>query len=282
MRFYLSAFLQRHGLALDDRVLVMGIMNVTPDSFSDGGRLQTADNVLAQAAAMVTAGADMLDVGGESTRPNAAPVSRDEELARVVPAILAIRQAYPTLPISIDTTKAEVARAACQAGATIINDISAMRFDPAMAAVAREYETPVIIMHMQGTPADMQKNPGYGDVVAEIAAFFEERLRWLDDQAIPRERVIVDPGIGFGKTVAHNLAILNHLERFAALGCPVLVGHSRKAFLGKILNLEVDCRDQATAVVSALLATKGAAILRVHDVAGTVQAVRLAQAIQGA
>jgi len=275
----LSAFLRRHGLTINGRVLVMGIMNVTPDSFSDGGRLQTVENVLSQATAMVTAGADILDIGGESTRPAAAPVARAEERARVVPAILAIRQAYPTLPISIDTTKAEVARAACQAGATIINDISALRFDPAMAAVIREYDTPVIIMHMQGTPGDMQKNPAYGDVVTEIAAFLEERLRWLEGQAITRERVIVDPGIGFGKTMAHNLDILGHLERFAALGCPVLIGHSRKSFLGKLLNLEVDQRDLATAVVSALCAAKGAAILRVHDVAGTIQAVRLAQAI---
>lgn len=258
----------------------MGILNVTPDSFSDGGRLQTTADVLSQAATMVTAGADILDIGGESTRPAAAPVSLAEELARVVPPIQALRQAYPTLPISIDTTKGEVARAACQAGATIINDISALRFDPAMAAVAREYETPVIIMHMQGTPGDMQKKPTYGDVVAEITAFLEERLRWLEEQAIPRERVIVDPGLGFGKTVAHNLSIINHLERFATLGCPVLIGHSRKAFLGKILNLELDQRDQATAVVSALCAAKGAAILRVHDVASTVQAVRLTQAIQ--
>ena len=275
----MSAFLQRHGLKLNGRVLVMGILNVTPDSFSDGGRLATTDDVMSQAAAMVTAGADILDIGGESTRPNAAPVALAEERARVVPAIQAIRQRYPTLPLSIDTTKGEVARAACQVGATIINDISALRTDPAMADVAKEFETPVIIMHMQGTPGDMQKNPVYVDVVAEIGAFLEERLCWLEEQAIPRERVIVDPGIGFGKTMTHNLAILGQLERFTALGCPVLVGHSRKSFLGKLLNLEIDQRDQATAVVSALCVAKGAAILRVHDVAGTVQAVRLAQAI---
>jgi dihydropteroate synthase len=264
-----------------DRVRIMGILNVTPDSFSDGGRFVTQESVLAQAAAMVEAGADIIDVGGESTRPFAESVSVDEELGRVVDAIVAIRK-YHTIPISIDTTKAVVAREALAAGADIINDISALRFDPEMIALLRATDVPVIIMHMKGTPRNMQKNPVYEDVVAEIISFLEERLQWAENMGVERERFIVDPGIGFGKTVSHNLQIIKRLREFASLGCPLLVGHSRKSFIGTVLGREVDDREIGTAAVSVLAAQNGAAILRVHDVAKTVQAVRMAEAVMAA
>jgi len=263
------------------KVLVMGILNVTPDSFSDGGCFLDEAAIAGQVATMVAAGADIIDVGGESTRPFAEPVSIPDELARVLPAIRLIRQHSP-IPVSIDTTKAEVARQALATGADIINDISALRFDPEMIGLVRETEVPVIIMHMQGTPSDMQLAPRYDDVVAEIKDFFRERLAWAEANGVSGERFIIDPGIGFGKTVAHNLTILKRAVEFSELGCPVLIGHSRKSFIGKLLGLEVDERDVATAAVSALCVQKGVSILRVHDVEKTVQAVRLAEAINRA
>lgn len=263
------------------KVLVMGILNVTPDSFSDGGRFLAEQAVAEHIDTMVADGADIIDVGGESTRPFAEPVSIEAELARVLPAIRLIRQ-RSSLPISIDTTKAEVARRALAEGADVINDISALRFDAAMVSLVRETEVPVIIMHMQGTPSDMQVDPHYDDVVAEIKDFFRERLAWAAEHGISRERFIIDPGIGFGKTVDHNLSILKRAAEFTELGCPLLIGHSRKSFIGKLLNTEVDERDVATAAVSALCVQNGVSILRVHDVGKTVQAVRLAEAINGA
>ena len=268
-------------LEIGSKVLVMGILNVTPDSFSDGGLFQAEHAIAAQVDTMVEAGADIIDVGGESTRPFAAPVSITEELDRVLPAIRLIRQ-RSAIPISIDTTKAEVARTAMAEGADIINDISALRFDRDMITLVRETEVPVIIMHMQGTPSDMQVAPSYDDVVAEIKAFFTERLAWARENGVSGKRFIVDPGIGFGKTVAHNLTILKHVAEFSELGCPVLIGHSRKSFIGKLLGAELAARDVATAAISALCALKGVSILRVHDVEKTVQAVRLAEAINGA
>lgn len=278
----MTTFLNKKGIQAGSKVLVMGILNVTPDSFSDGGLLVSEQNIITRAEEMVRAGVDMLDIGGESTRPFAEKISVDEELRRVMPAVHSLRRHLPSILLSIDTTKAEVARQACDAGANIINDISALRFDPDMLLVARDFSTPIIIMHMQGTPENMQKNPAYGDVVADIISFFQKRLDWLHDNGIPRERVIIDPGIGFGKTVNHNLQILNRLTEFTCFGCPVLVGHSRKSFLKNILDLDVDDRDLATAVISALCITKGASILRVHDVNATLQAVRLTKAIQEA
>lgn len=259
----------------------MGILNVTPDSFSDGGRFFTSNAISEQIDKMVQSGADIIDVGGESTRPFAEPVSIEDELDRVLPPIRLIRERYP-IPVSIDTTKAEVARKALEAGADIINDISALRFDPDMILLAREAKTPVIMMHMQGTPSDMQVDPHYDDVVNDIIDFFRERLAWAGENGIPAERVIIDPGIGFGKTLEHNLSILNRVEEFSGLGCPVLIGHSRKSFIGKLLGTEVDERDGATAAISALCAMKGVSMLRVHDVAKTVEAVRLAEAIKNA
>jgi dihydropteroate synthase len=263
---------------LGSRVRIMGILNVTPDSFSDGGLFVNEQAIEAQVDKMVAAGADIIDVGGESSRPFAEPVSSEEELNRVLPAIKIIRKNH-TIPVSIDTTKSTVARKALHAGADIINDISSLRFDPMMIDLVRETEVPVIIMHMQGTPRNMQVNPVYDDVVAEVKDFFTERLQWADRNGVPQSRFIIDPGIGFGKTLEHNLIILKRLKEFNELDCPVLIGHSRKSFIGKLLDSEVDDRDVASAAVSALCVASGAAILRVHDVAKTVQAVRLAEAI---
>lgn len=256
----------------------MGIINVTPDSFSDGGRYRTQEGAVAQADALVAAGADLLDVGGESTRPSAEPVSEEEELRRVIPAILAIRRKY-SLPISIDTSKAEVARQALAAGADMINDVSALRQDPAMIDLVRASTVPVVIMHMQGTPRDMQVKPHYQDVVVEVIAFFRERLSWLQGQGVDCRRIILDPGVGFGKTLAHNLIILKNLSALAVLGQPILLGHSRKRFLGDITGREVAERDLATAVVSALAVMQGVSIVRVHDVFASRQAIQVAEAI---
>lgn len=255
----------------------MGILNVTPDSFSDGGRYLSPELLRERISEMLGAGADIIDVGGESTRPFAEPVSAEDELQRVLPAIRAIRELSPDIPVSIDTTKAVVARAALENGATIVNDISALRMDPEMVEVVAGYEGPVIIMHMRGTPRDMQVAPSYDDVIEEIFSFFRERLAELTRLGISTERVIIDPGIGFGKTVEHNLTIIRELAAFKTLGRPVLLGHSRKSFLAKALGLEVAERDCATAMISALSASaRSADILRVHDVPLTKQAVRLA------
>ena len=258
---------------------IMGILNVTPDSFSDGGRFTTSEAIADQVRQMLEAGVDIIDVGGESTRPFAEPVSEDEELGRVIPAIEAVRRCTD-IPVSIDTTKANVARAALAAGATMVNDISALRSDPAMLDVVRSCDGPVIIMHMQGTPGDMQVDPRYDDVVAEIRDFLSARIDWLAAHGVARDRVIIDPGIGFGKTLEHNLAILRNIPAFKELRCPVLIGHSRKSFFEKLLGLPVDRRDSVTAQVSAYCAARGADILRVHDVGATRNAIRLHAALQ--
>jgi dihydropteroate synthase len=258
--------------------LVMGILNVTPDSFSDGGRLTTKEQVVELAERMIADGADLLDIGGESTRPFSEAVPAEVELARVLPAISSIRK-RSSIPISIDTTKADVAREALAAGANIINDISALRFNRGMVAVARENNCPVIIMHMQGNPKNMQVSPQYEDVVEETISFLRERIEWLRSQGVTAQ-IIIDPGIGFGKTVAHNLTLLKHLSELKELSCPILIGHSRKSFIGKLLDLPVDQRDEATAVLSAYCAYQGASILRVHDVRRTAQAVKLVEQLQ--
>jgi dihydropteroate synthase len=268
-------------LEFGSKVLVMGILNVTPDSFSDGGSFFSESAIADQIEKMVQSGADIIDVGGESTRPFADPVSIEDELKRVLPPIRLIRENH-SIPVSIDTTKAEVARKAIEAGADIINDISALRFDSDMVTLAMEKSVPVIMMHMQGTPSDMQVDPHYEDVVGDIKDFFRERIAWAEEQGLSRERIILDPGIGFGKTVEHNLSILRRLDEFSTLDCPILVGHSRKSFIGKLLGTEVDERDVATAAISALCVMKGVSILRVHDVAKTVEAVRLAEAVKNA
>lgn len=261
---------------------IMGILNVTPDSFSDGGNFASHETAIAQAERLISDGADILDVGGESTRPFAPPVSTEEELRRVIPVIEAIRQKH-SIPISIDTTKAAVADQALKAGANIINDVSALRADPEMLTVVRNTSVPVIIMHMQGTPADMQVQPTYKNVTQEIIDFFSERIAWLTENGVDLNRLIIDPGIGFGKTVGHNLSIIKHLDDLAALGLPVLLGHSRKRFLGEIAAIPVEAaRDLVTAVVSACCAEKNIAIFRVHNVAATRQALLVAAAIADA
>ena len=255
---------------------IMGICNVTPDSFSDGGRFTGEAALEARIDQLLAEGADIIDVGGESTRPFAEPVGLDEELARVIPAIRKIRQ-RSTIPISIDTTKAAVALAALDAGATMVNDISALRHDAAMVEVMRQYACPVVIMHMQGTPGTMQVAPSYSDVIAEINTFLAGRISWMEAQGIERDRIIVDPGIGFGKALEHNLAILRNIAAFKTHGCPVLIGHSRKSFLGQLLGLAVEERDCATALVSVYCVNQGVDILRVHEVGLSRQAVTLAE-----
>jgi dihydropteroate synthase len=265
-----------------DTIKIMGILNVTPDSFSDGGKFSDFQAAVTQADDLIAAGADILDVGGESTRPFAKPVSIEEELRRVIPVIEAVRKKH-AIPISIDTTKASVAREALKAGADIINDISALQQDPEMITLARQTSVPIIIMHMQGTPSDMQVKPVYSDVIQEIIGFFMERIDWITGKGIDRNRLIIDPGIGFGKTLQHNLTILKHLEKFSSLNLPLLLGHSRKRFLGDIAGIPAEQeRDLATAVVAALCAAKNIAIVRVHNVAATRQALLVAEAIRSA
>lgn len=251
---------------------LMGIVNVTPDSFSDGGQFFDVSRAVDQARALIGDGADIIDVGGESTRPGSETVALDEELRRVVPVIERLAAESPVL-ISIDTTKAEVARQALAAGAAIVNDISGLRFDPAMPAVCAEWQAGVVAMHIQGTPQTMQLNPHYDDVLGEIAAYFHERLQMLESQGIPRECVVLDPGVGFGKSVEHNVAILSHVQRFRDTGRPVCIGHSRKRFLKKLLGRPVDERVFATVGISVALAAQGTEIIRVHDVAATRDAI---------
>ncbi len=261
---------------------IMGIINVTPDSFSDGGHFASTDTALAQADRLIDEGADILDIGGESTRPFAEPVDAEEELQRVIPVIRGIRKRH-SIPISIDTSKASVARKALEAGADIINDISALQKDPEMISLVKETTVPLIIMHMQGKPADMQVNPKYQNVTDDILDFFKERIDWIKENGVAVSRLIIDPGIGFGKTLQHNLSILKNLKKISALGVPVLLGHSRKRFLGDITDTVVEKeRDLATAVVSALCYTRNIAIIRVHDVAATRQALLLSEAIRSA
>lgn len=259
---------------------IMGILNVTPDSFSDGGEFTSESGLGARIEQLLAEGADIIDVGGESSRPFAQTVSAAEELARVLPAIHKIRE-RSSIPISIDTTKAMVAKEAVAAGATVVNDISALSFDSEMIEVVRSFQGPVIIMHMQGRPSDMQVRPRYKDVVAEINGFFSERIGWLEHQGIDRSRVVVDPGLGFGKSLEHNLTILRNIQAFRQHGCSVLIGHSRKSFLGQLLDVPITERDGPTAVVSAFCALHGADILRVHDVRATRQAVQLMAALTG-
>jgi dihydropteroate synthase len=262
------------------RTYVMGIINRTPDSFYDGGRNEGMKAALAAAERMISGGADIIDVGGESTRPGAARVSAADEIARTVPFIRELRRAFPNARISIDTYKAAVASAAIEAGAGMINDISALRFDPDMARVAAESGAPVCLMHIQGTPADMQNNPSYPEgVVAGINEFFSERIRAAAAAGIREAQIVLDPGIGFGKTVGHNLDILNRLGEFRAHGRPLLVGASRKSFIGKTLDLDPDDRLEGSIAAAVIAVARGADIVRVHDVRETARAMRIADAI---
>jgi dihydropteroate synthase len=272
--------LTRHGrLDFARRTLVMGIVNVTPDSFFDAGRRFDPAKAVADGAAMAAGGADIIDIGGESTRPGARPVSEEEELARVMPVVHGLR-CEVKVPISIDTYKSIVAHAALDAGADIVNDISGLRFDPKMVSLIAAEKVPVVLMHMQGTPGTMQQEPHYGDVVREVRDFLATQLYEAMDAGIAPETIIIDPGIGFGKTIEHNLRLLRDLPVLAALGQPLLVGVSRKAFIGKILNLAPDERLEGSLAAAVAAALAGANILRVHDVPETTKAVRVADAIR--
>jgi dihydropteroate synthase len=259
----------------------MGIVNTTPDSFSDGGKFLEHRSAVDHALRLVDEGADIIDVGGQSTRPGSDPVSLDEELRRVVPVVDELRRRL-TVPISVDTSKAEIARRAIAAGAQIINDVSSLRDDPAMMDVAAGSDAGLVIMHMLGTPKTMQDNPTYGDVVAEVTAFLAERLEWLTLRGIAAERIAVDPGIGFGKRVEHNLRLLRELGAPARLGRPILLGPSRKNLIGRVLNRPVDQRVFGTVGACVACFLRGAHILRVHDVAAARDAVLVADAIEQA
>lgn len=256
----------------------MGVINVTPDSFSDGGRFYDPVKAIQHGLKLARDGADILDIGGESTRPASDPVPAKEELKRVIPVIRALSQ-ETHVPISVDTRKAEVAYEAIEAGASIVNDVSAMRFDPEMVGVIATAGVPVVLMHMKGTPKDMQINPVYEDLIGEIKEFLRERIGFAESRGIAPEKIIVDPGIGFGKTVEHNLSLIKHLGRFVDLGKPILLGTSRKSFIGKVLQKEVDDREEGTAATVAVGIMNGANIVRVHDVARIVPVVRMTDAI---
>jgi dihydropteroate synthase len=259
----------------------MGVVNVTPDSFSDGGAHATPEAAVAHGLELARQGADLLDIGGESSRPGAGPVPLEEELARVVPVVRALSQSC-ALPLSVDTCKAEVARQALAAGAHIINDITALLGDPAMGPVVRDSDAGVVLMHMQGTPATMQQAPTYAYVVAEVESFLEARLRAAADLGIAATRVVLDPGIGFGKTAEHNLRLLANLDGLQRLGRPVLLGVSRKGFLGTVLGRPPGQRLAGSlAAVCYALARRSAQVVRVHDVAETRDAVELFEALQG-
>ncbi len=257
---------------------VMGIVNVTPDSFSDGGEYADADSAVAHGLLLAAEGAAILDIGGESTRPGAEPVPLADELARVVPVVERLAATVPAL-LSIDTAKAAVARAALAAGATIVNDVTALRGDPAMTALVAEQGCPVCLMHMLGEPRTMQDDPRYDDVVGEVVAFLERAMTAAVTAGVREEQILLDPGIGFGKTVEHNLLLLAHLDRFVALGRPVVLGASRKRFIGALLDAEPAQRVAGTVATTVLGVERGAAIVRVHDVRPNVEALRVACAV---
>ena len=265
----------RFRLALD-RPLIMGVVNVTPDSFSDGGRFLDPAAAIARARTLIEEGADLIDLGAESSRPGAAAVvSADEELRRLLPVLRGLRD----LPLSVDTVKPEVMRVALAEGASMINDINALRAPGAAAAVAAA-DAAVCLMHMRGSPGTMQQHPSYGDVVAEVKAFLLERIESVCAAGIALERLVVDPGFGFGKTLEHNLELLRHLREFATLGVPLLAGWSRKSSLGKITGKPADERLAASIAAALIAAQNGAAILRVHDVAATRDALAVLAAVE--
>ncbi len=271
----------RHQFDLSRRCLVMGVINVTPDSFSDGGRYFDAQVAADHGSRLAEQGADILDIGGESTRPGAPPVPLDEELRRVIPVIEALRARLPRHALSIDTAKAGVARAALAAGADIINDVTALTGDPAMLAVAAAADAGIVLMHMRGTPATMQQLTQYDDVVREVGEYLRERLRASTAAGIDAERVVLDPGIGFAKSFEQNLELFQRLAELCDLGRPLLIGASRKAFIGRLLGdapPEARLEGTAAAVASAVLA--GARIVRVHDVAAMARVVRVTEALR--
>ncbi len=269
------------GLAMD-RPRLMGILNVTPDSFSDGGRFDRPEAAVAHAVAMAADGADILDIGGESTRPGAAEVGTGDEIARTAPVIRALRERGVAVPISIDTRKAEVVRAALLAGARFVNDVAALSYDPQIAGEVSRARVPLCLMHAQGTPATMQADPRYGDVLLDVYDFLEARIAQAELAGIPRARIVVDPGIGFGKTLAHNLTLLRGLSLFHMTGCAVLLGASRKRFIGTLGGAsaaEADRRGPGTLAVTIAGLQQGVQIHRLHDIVEAKQALRLWQAV---
>lgn len=259
-----------------DRPLIMGVVNVTPDSFSDGGQYATTDEAIQHANRLIAEGADILDIGGESTRPGSLPVSLEEELSRVIPVIeFAV---HKRIPVSVDTSKPAVMQAAIHAGAELVNDVNALQAPGALEAVA-ESSAMVCLMHMQGTPETMQNTPHYTDVVTEVQAFLARRIDAARNAGIPAERILIDPGFGFGKTLAHNLTLLQQLDRLLVIGCPILVGLSRKSMLGAITGNTVDNRLHASVAAALLAVIKGAKIVRVHDVKATRDALSVLEAV---
>lgn len=264
--------------------LLMGIINVTPDSFSDGGQCLRPADAIARAETLVEEGAALLDVGGESTRPGASSISAEEELRRVLPVVEILAQRLPRIPISVDTSKAAVARPCLETGASLINDVTALG-DPGMVAVLREHGVPVILMHMRGDPRTMQANPVYKDVVAEVMSFFRARIAFAEKSGLPREKLLLDPGFGFGKTTAHNLQLLARLSQFRDLDLPLVAGLSRKSFIGRLLGGEESPlppadRESGSLAANLRAAQEGAAVLRVHNVKDTAHALRLFKALR--
>jgi len=262
----------------DKQSLIMGILNVTPDSFSDGGQYFEKNTAVEHALDMVENGADIIDIGGESTRPFSDPISLDDELSRVIPVIEGIRKKSDVC-ISIDTTKSMVARKALNVGASIINDVSAMEIDPLMADVAKQFDCPLIIMHMKGTPKDMQDNPKYESLILDIKDYLIERIDFAMSKGVHRDKIIIDPGIGFGKTVENNFEIINNLYHFVKLNFPVLLGASRKSFIGISLNLPENERLEGSLAANVIGLQQGVKIFRVHDVAETNKALLIANKI---
>lgn len=262
-----------------DRTVVMGVINVTPDSFSDGGQFFDAETAVRRGEEMVEEGADLLDIGAESTRPQSEPISPEEEWKRLEPVLKPLVDRLK-VPISVDTFKPETAKRALDLGASMINDVMGLR-NPEMVKVVGKYDVPVVIMHMQGTPQTMQVNPQYDDVVSDIIRYLREQIATATEGGVSEEKIVIDPGIGFGKTVDHNLTLLRRLGEFRSLGRPILVGTSRKSFIGKILDTDIGERLEGSLASAVLAASKGARIIRAHDVKETVRAVRIADAIQG-
>ena len=260
--------------------LVMGIVNVTPDSFSDGGKFFLPEVAISHASKLITQGADIIDIGGESTRPGAEQVSESEELKRVIPVIEKIRTDNPTILISIDTTKASVAKHAIEAGADIINDVSGFSFDNNMIGIVESFNIPVVIMHMKGNPKNMQLNPKYKDIVDEILEFFKMKIKIAIQSGINRSMIILDPGIGFGKTVEHNFELLSRLNEFNVLELPIMIGPSRKSFIGITLDLPPEDRVEGTAAAVSAGVMNGASIVRVHDVKSMKRVVRIIEKVK--
>jgi len=265
-------------LNLSSRTHIMGALNVTPDSFSDGGKFFKLEDAVRQGMKMIEEGADIIDVGGESTRPGSDPVPTEEELSRVIPVIGSLSKKIDVL-ISIDTYKAEVAKQALDAGAQMINEISALRFDPEMKKIASEYKVPINLMHIKGTPKNMQKDPSYEDVMGEITEYLKQSIEIAQDAGIDPKKIIIDPGIGFGKRLEDNLNILKNLKKFCILNCPILIGCSRKSFIGKILDLPVEERLEGSLAALAVAVMNGANIIRVHDVKESRRVAKLVDAI---